>query len=547
MALSKDIYHALKEIVGRENISKDPATLDAYAFQYLAELARPEQSRFMIRPEAVIMPGSTEEVQAIVKACNRYRIKVKPYSTGWYFFGAPQSEGVVQLDLRRMDRILEIDEKNMIAVIEPYVICATLQAEAMKVGLNCHMIGAGASTSILGNSTSYAGPGPGTFFMGHNAENLLALEWVMPNGDILRTGSLGSGAGCFCGEGPGPSLRGIVRGVMGARGGMGVFTKCAVKLSPWPGPAVMPVEGTVPAYKTDLPDNFRGYSLSFPNWKAYAEAYYKLFDAEEVGYIAHRQFNKIGNELSAAFWMMYLDPTKTLDDIEEFEKRPEIQKLAEETKFSFEIVLAGHFPGDIDYQEKVLDKILADTGGHRITWGDAKEDMEKFTLLYMIRLGHKNLNFVFVGGYMGAASQVATPDNVIQYPVPIAIEQLSKHHKKGWLVNSGKDAMMGSVGGKGGGGLASLEQFTFYDTHDKESVKGEIAYMKDSAKASFEGGIGPGKEFIYLQLGMTDEELEAGYAKVPQPSIFHWQWKIKQMLDPNDTGDRLYPTLKPTK
>ena len=53
-----------------------------------------------------------------------------------------------------MDRILEIDEKNMFAVIEPYVIAATLQAEAMKVGLNCHMIGAGASCSPLAQLTS---------------------------------------------------------------------------------------------------------------------------------------------------------------------------------------------------------------------------------------------------------------------------------------------------------------------------------------------------------------------------------------------------------
>jgi FAD/FMN-containing dehydrogenase len=50
----------------------------------------PDQSHFMPRPVAVLMPGSTEEIQAIVKTCNRYKVKVKPCSTGWYFFGPPR-------------------------------------------------------------------------------------------------------------------------------------------------------------------------------------------------------------------------------------------------------------------------------------------------------------------------------------------------------------------------------------------------------------------------------------------------------------------------
>ena len=90
------------------------------------------------------MPDNTEEVQAIVKICNIHRIPFKASSTFWSAMGYPCEEGTVQLDMRRMDRIWEIDEKNMFAVIEPNVIGAVLQAEAMKVGLNTHIIGAGA-------------------------------------------------------------------------------------------------------------------------------------------------------------------------------------------------------------------------------------------------------------------------------------------------------------------------------------------------------------------------------------------------------------------
>ena len=74
---------------------------------------------------------------------------------------------------------------------------------------------------------------------------------------------------------------------------MGVFTKCALKLTPWPGPPEMPVEGTVPAYNSPLPENFRAYTLAFPSWQAYADAYYKIYDAE-IGYIAHRQYYYAG-------------------------------------------------------------------------------------------------------------------------------------------------------------------------------------------------------------------------------------------------------------
>jgi glycolate oxidase len=543
MALTREAYQALKDIVGQGNISEEPAILDSYAFQYLAEIARPQQSKFMIRPEAALMPGSTEEVQAIVKTCNRYRIKIKPYSTGWYFFGAPQSKGVIQLDLRRMDRILEIDDKNMFAVIEPYVICAQLQAEAMKVGLNCNIIGAGASCSILASATSYSGSGPNVIYMGFNSDNMLGVEWVMPNGDILRTGSLGSGAGWFCGEGPGPSLRGLIRGGIGARGGMGVFTKVAIKLSSWPGPPVLPVEGTVPAYHSPLPENFRAYTLAFPDWQAYAEAYYRIWDAE-IGYIAHRQFNMLGNKLSSAFWMLYNDPTKQLDDIVEFAQRPEIQRLTKETELSFEIVLAGHYPGDIEYQEKVLDQILSDLGGHRVTWAGNEELMQRFTFLYLHRLGHKNLNYVF-GTFLMSGVQEGTPDHMIKYPIPVAIETLARHQEKRTLVDCGANSLMGPIFGLCCGGPGVLGQFSFYDPHDKESVKGEIAYMQDAVRSAVERGISPGREIGYLQMSMTDEELEAAFAKAPQPDVFRWQWKIKQILDPQAIGDRLYPTLEP--
>ena len=101
-----------------------------------------------------------------------------------------------------MDRIIEIDEKNRFAIIEPYVIGAQLQAEVMKLGLNLNIIGAGCSTSIVASACAYSGIGPAAYNMGGNAESLLGQEWVTPDGEIIRTGSLSSGCGWFSSRRP---------------------------------------------------------------------------------------------------------------------------------------------------------------------------------------------------------------------------------------------------------------------------------------------------------------------------------------------------------
>src|SRR5665648_231286 len=76
VAITPEIYRLFEEIVGSEHVSDDPAVLDSYAFEVLADLVRPDQSHFMPRPAAVVLPAGTEEVQALVRVCNEHRIKV---------------------------------------------------------------------------------------------------------------------------------------------------------------------------------------------------------------------------------------------------------------------------------------------------------------------------------------------------------------------------------------------------------------------------------------------------------------------------------------
>ena len=107
--------------------------------------------------------------------------------------------------------------------------------------------------------------------------------------------------------------------------------------------------------------------------------------------------------------------------------------------------------------------------------------------------------------------------------------------------------MMGSGGSIGGGGVTGFEQFVGYDPASKESIKAVIQHMHNATRDAVAHGFAPGHETPFLQIGMTDAELQQKYAASSQPLLFQFQGKIKKMLDPNDVGDRLYTTLPEKK
>jgi hypothetical protein len=551
MALSKEIYQAFEDIVGPDNVSDDPAVLDSYVTPICQSQNHmgPVYNVFTPRGLAVLLPGSTEDVQAIVRVCNKYKIKFKAASTFWTSRANISDDNAITLDMRRMDRILEINEKNQYAVIEPFVIGATLQAEAMKVGLNTTIIGAGSSCSPLASACANGGPSPFSLYGGLTRENLLAFEWVMPDGEILRSGSLGSESGWFCDDGPGPGLRGLIMAGTGSLGAMGVFTKCAIKLFPWPGPPGFPNEGITPAYRATLPPNIVGHTLGWPSWEAYANGLYRIWDSDISGYYSHRQYNMFGRDIKGAMIKILSDPKKTLNDLEDLMKDPELRRKTEEMKRDFQIILAGMTQRDIEWQEKVLDKILADTGGWKASLME-EPDIKNWSLLFLLRLGHKNLNFVFAGGYEGCFGIGGVPD----YSCP-KVEKGGDFKRK-WeqehdaFVAAGGDCMMGGMGGIGGGGLTAWENFTHFDSHDEKSVKETHEFLEASSKFGKENGLGAMERMYAISrrddgYGLTKEEQEKKAAASANPLAYKYQWKIREFLDPNHLGDAYYVTLEP--
>jgi len=552
MALAKEIYQAFEDVVGKRNISQDPGICENYRCITAQSSAHygPYDHRTPL-PQAVIMPGSTREVQQIVKLCNKYKIEFKASTTFWSAMGYIGSDYAVQLDMRRM-KGLEIDEKNQIAIIEPHAIAAVVQVEAMKVGLNLNVPGVGCSSSVVANTSGHVGFGPGTFFMGNVGENLLGAEWVLPDGRIIKTGALGAGAGWFCGEGPGPSPRGFLRGFAGTMGTMGVCTRLAIRLHPWPGPASIPTRGTIPAYKAMLPENFKTYTLCFPSWEAYANGLNMFYENNDIIYVGHRQYNMFGRDAKGAMINILTDADKQLCDLPELMKDPYIKKQNDLMNIDIQVIIAGMTKRNMEYKEKALDKVLETVGG----WKNEMmldPEIANYVLLYLIRLGHKNLNYALCGAYegnFGLSGNHFVSSSLMEEAAALK-DNWAKEHVS--IADTGGDSDMGAMAIVGGGGVTGWEFFINFDAYDKDSIKGSKEFIDESQKWMFEKklGVDMGRWNVDLRredgLNYTQDEHDAMYINAAQPLFFTYNYKIREKFNPNHLGGSYYRTLTPDK
>jgi glycolate oxidase len=277
MSLPAAVRSELERIVGARHVSTDRAMLSGHSWNTGVGKVPGAKKFADIWPIAVILPGSTEEVAAIVKCCLRHKLHFKAHSTGYGSMGNACSPETVVIDLRRMNT-LEIDAKNRMAIIGPYATAGALQAEALKHGLTCHIVGAGPAHSPLASATSLLGVGVTSQGTSMNARNLLSWEWVTPQGDIVRGGTAGSGCGWFAGEGPGPGVRGMIRGFCGATGGLGVFTKIGYKLYPVPVTGPQEPTGALPQLGLRIPENTGFLHAVWPDWQSHRAASFELID-----------------------------------------------------------------------------------------------------------------------------------------------------------------------------------------------------------------------------------------------------------------------------
>lgn len=179
--MDKRHLKALKKIVGEENLYSDKAHMLAYSY---------DATRSHFEPDAVIFPRDEADVSAVLKYCDKEHIIIVPRGAGSGFTGGalPSSGGIVLAFEKHMNKILEIDMENMVAVVQPGVINMDLQRAVEAVGLFYPPDPASQEYSTIGGNVNENAGGMRAAKYGITKDYVMAMRAVLPNGDIIKAG-----------------------------------------------------------------------------------------------------------------------------------------------------------------------------------------------------------------------------------------------------------------------------------------------------------------------------------------------------------------------
>jgi glycolate oxidase len=211
------ILSKVEAIVGRRYVST--ATEDLLCYAYDAT------NRHHL-PDGVVFPGKSEEVSAIMKVANEAGLNIVPRGAGTGMSGGALAiQGGLVMVMTRFDRILSVDEENLVAEVEPGVITAHFQEVVESKGLFYPPDPASAKYSTLGGNVAECAGGPRAVKYGVTRDYILGLEVVLPSGEIITTGVR--------------TAKGVVgydltRLIAGSEGTLGIVTKIILRLVPLP-------------------------------------------------------------------------------------------------------------------------------------------------------------------------------------------------------------------------------------------------------------------------------------------------------------------------
>ncbi len=217
MINKQDIIH-FENIVGKENIYSDKAHLIAYSY---------DATKVRYEPELVLFPKSEQDISDILKYCNKKGITITPRGAGSGFTGGslPKRGGIMLCFEKHMNKILEIDMQNMIAIVQPGVINRDLQKEVEKLGLFYPPDPASQDYSTLGGNVSENAGGMRAAKYGITKDFVMALRAVLPNGEVIRAGKK------TIKDVAGYNIAGIL---IASEGTLAVITEITLKLLPKP-------------------------------------------------------------------------------------------------------------------------------------------------------------------------------------------------------------------------------------------------------------------------------------------------------------------------
>jgi glycolate oxidase len=215
--IATDLLDALAACVGAAHVRTDTESRTTYGTDALKRGAP---------ADAVVLPGTTREVADVVRACAERRIPIVPRGGGTgYTGGSVPTHGGVVVSLERMNRILEIDEANLVAVVEPNVVTGDLQDAVERVGLFYPPDPASLRQSVIGGNVAECAGGPRAFKYGTTKRYVLGLEAVLPTGETIRTG--------------GKAVKNVVgydltQLLVGSEGTLAIITQIILRLVPKP-------------------------------------------------------------------------------------------------------------------------------------------------------------------------------------------------------------------------------------------------------------------------------------------------------------------------
>lgn len=497
MGFHKEAYECLKRIVGKEYISRDPVTCEAYYPTGHGKDTGLERVLYE-KASCVVLPETTEEVQEIIRVANRYDIPYTPGSTFWFITCQTKRPNSLIIDLKRMTE-MSIDEKNMYAVVGPGIIYSQLQEEAMKRGLYITVPGGGGQVSVIANLVT-AGWSPLNYRVGMPSRRILGTEWVLPEGDVLELGSLAMDSDPFSGDGIGPDLRFILKGYSGWFGGLGVVTKMAVKLFPFQPEPLKPA-GISPKTYLEFPTSrMRWLNFIMPSEESLVEAMYQIGQAGIGAAVTKvplmwRYVAKANSR--EEFWQLW---------------QKEIGNFHEKYPKFLRILLIGYTSEEqVEYETHVLEDIMKEYGGEA---RPTKQSDESW-----IKNADSATMWIVAGAYASCSGMIDTVDSAVkggreyatlkkQYTPPL-VDDLNE---PGWF-------QMGEFGHMG-----YLEFLNMWDPNELESrERVDQWYFDEVPKADARLGL---YNLFHCQMIPVLSTAKFG------PNHHLWIQKFKTLFDP---------------
>jgi glycolate oxidase len=455
-----ELVPSLIALVGDAHVRTDEPSLLAYGTDALKR-GHPA--------DAVVSPADTNEVAGVVRLCAEHNVPFVPRGAGsGYTGGAVPLQGGIVISLERMNRILEIDEPNLVAVVQPNVITGDLQTEVEKVGLFYPPDPASLKQSAIGGNVAECAGGPRAFKYGTTKRYVLGLEAVLPTGEVIETG--------------GKVVKNVVgydltQLLVGSEGTLAIVTKIILRLVPKP-----PVQVTLRATFADVEGAVAAVSEVIR--QRVIPAAVELIDGESLDAVArYLQTHALAPAGTGALLLLDVDGTPEAVNEEAGrvehacrsagatevirsagdEERQELWRVRRELSFSLKMVSPLKFNHDVVVPKGRIPELFALVARIREAYG-----------LRIPLFGHAGDGNIHV-------NIMVTPDDA---------EEIARAHEAEKVLFEGVVALEGSISGEHGIGFAKAPFI------EMELSPDEIALMK-RVKAAFDPRnlLNPGKIF----------------------------------------------------